>query len=195
MGKKRQPLPGPVKDIRARLLELFKSKSLLIGDFTLASGMKSRYYFDGKRTTLDPEGAYLSARLILEELKSHGIEADAIGGLTLGADPLVAAVAAISFAERDQYKPLPALIVRKEPKKHGTQLYIEGFEGAPGSRVVIIDDVCTTGGSSIKAIRRVEETGYTVVAVICLLDREQGALQKLGKYRVLSLLRASELFG
>lgn len=181
------------KDLKARLVELFKSKSLQIGNFTLASGMKSTYYFDGKRTTLDPEGAYLSARLILEELKSQKIEADAIGGLTLGADPVVAAVAAVSFAERDRYKPLPALIVRKEPKKHGTERYIEGFQGTPGSRVVVLDDVCTTGGSALQAIERVEEAGYRVVAVVCLLDRQQGAGRSLRRYRVLSLLKASEI--
>ena len=182
-----------VDHIRERLIGLFKSKSLQFGDFTLASGKKSHYYLDGKRTTLDPEGAYLCGRLILEELKKQGIQADAIGGLTLGADPVVAAVAAVSFAEKDRYTPLPALIVRKEPKRHGTQRYIEGFEGPPGSRIVIIDDVCTTGESARRAVEKVEEAGYTVVAVVCLVDREQGARENLGKYRVLSLLKASEL--
>lgn len=182
-----------MENLRARLIELFKAKSLQFGEFTLSSGMKSNYYFDGKRTTLDPEGAYLCAWLILEELRNRGIEADAIGGLTLGADPVVAAVAAVSFAERERFKPLPAFIVRKEPKKHGTQRYMEGFEGKPGSKVIILDDVCTTGESTRKAIERAEEAGYEVVAVICLVDREQGAGENLSGYRVLSLLRASEL--
>ncbi len=184
-----------VNRIRERLIELFKSKSLQFGSFTLTSGKKSHYYLDGKRTTLDPEGAYLCGRLILEELKKQGIQADAIGGLTLGADPVVAAVAAVSFAEKDRYAPLAAFIVRKEPKKHGTQQYIEGFEGAPGSRVVIIDDVCTTGESARKAIERAEEAGYKVVAVVCLVDREQGASGNLGDYRVVSLLNVSDLLG
>lgn len=182
-----------MEEIKQRLAELFRKKSLQFGSFTLSSGKISNYYFDGKLTTLDPEGAYLSARLILEELKKNGIKADAIGGLTLGADPVVAAVAAISFAEKDRYQPLPAFIVRKEPKKHGTQRYIEGFNGAPGSKVVIIDDVCTTGDSACKAIERAEEAGYEIVAVVCLVDREQGARQNLQKYRFLSLLLASDL--
>ena len=182
-----------LKEIRDRLIELFRSKSLQVGRFNLTSGLTSSYYFDAKRTTLDPEGGYLCAKLILEEMKRHSIEAEAIGGLTLGADPVVAAVSAISFTEKHRYKPISAFIVRKEPKPHGTQAYIEGFSGASGSQVVVLDDVCTTGSSTRQAIQRVEEAGYRVVAVIALVDREQGGKENLGDYRFLPLLTASEL--
>jgi orotate phosphoribosyltransferase len=179
--------------IRQRLIELFKQKSLLIGRFTLVSGQTSNYYFDGKRTTLDPEGAYLSARLILEKIREDGIKADAIGGLTLGADPIVASVAAISFAERKRYRPLPAFIVRKDAKQHGTQRYTEGFSGPPGSRVVIVDDVCTTGESTMRAIERAEHVGYQVTAVLSLVDREQGGRERLKNYNFIPLISSREL--
>jgi orotate phosphoribosyltransferase len=179
--------------IRQRLIELFKQKSLLIGRFTLASGQTSNYYFDGKRTTLDPEGAYLSARLILERIRTQGIKADAIGGLTLGADPVVASVAAISFAEKKRYRPLPAFIVRKDAKQHGTQRYTEGYTGLPGSRVVIVDDVCTTGESTMRAIERAEQIGYVVTAVFCLIDREQGGQDRLKHYNFIPLITSREL--
>ena len=182
-----------MNDIREDLRRILITRSLPIGNFTLTSGMTSKHYIDAKKTTLDPEGAYLCARLILDELARHQVEAEAIGGLTLGADPVVAAVAAVSFAERDRYTPLPAFIVRKEPKKHGTQLYIEGFEGKKGSRIVIFDDVCTTGTSALKSIERAETHGYEVVAVICLVDREQGAEENFSGYSFLRLFRVQEL--
>ncbi|RPI23157.1 MAG: orotate phosphoribosyltransferase [Acidobacteria bacterium] len=179
--------------IRQRLLELFKQKSLLIGRFTLQSGMSSNYYFDSKRTTLDPEGAYLSARLVLDKIKELGIKADAIGGLTLGADPIVSAVAAVSFSERKKYRPLPAFIVRKDAKQHGTQRYTEGYYGMPGSRVIIVDDVCTTGESTMKAIERAEQVGFVVTAVLCLIDREQGGAERLKRYNFIPLITSREL--
>ena len=179
--------------IRESLRQLLIARSLQIGNFTLTSGMTSTHYIDAKKTTLDPEGAYLCARLILDELARNQIEAEAIGGLTLGADPVVAAVAAVSFGERDRYTPLPAFIVRKEAKKHGTQLYIEGFEGKKGSRIVIFDDVCTTGSSALKSIERAEAQGYKVVAVICLVDREQGAEESFRGCPFLRLFRVQEL--
>ncbi len=182
-----------MQEIKNRLIELFRTKSLQIGHFTLTSGVTSNYYLDGKRTTLAPEGAYLSACLILEELKRRGIKAEAIGGLTLGADPIVAAVAAVSYAKRTRYRPLSAFIVRKRPKRHGTQRYIEGFDGFPEAPVIIIDDVCTTGNSAAKAIKHAEQAGYHVVAVICLVDREQGAKKRLHSYPFFPLLTASDL--
>ena len=182
-----------MNEIRENLRQLLITRSLQIGHFTLTSGMTSKHYIDAKKTTLDPEGAYLCARLILDELARHQVVAEAIGGLTLGADPVVAAVAVVSFVERDRYTPLPAFIVRKEPKKHGTQLYIEGFEGKEGSRIVIFDDVCTTGASALKSIERAEAQGYEVVAVICLVDREQGAEENFSGYSFLRLFRVQEL--
>src|SRR5262245_36869641 len=116
----------------------------MFGDFTLASGRKSRYYFDSKRTTLLPEGSYLTAREVLRTLREQGIRADAIGGMTLGADPIVCPVAALSHVEGP---PLRAFIVRKDAKGHGTTRRIEGNVPA-GARVVVVDDVVTTAEST-----------------------------------------------
>lgn len=178
---------------RERLLNLLRTLSLRLGHFTLVSGQMSHYYFDSKFTTLDPEGSYLTASLLLEEMRRNGIEAEAIGGLTLGADPIVAAVAAISYARKGEFAPLRAFIVRKEPKRHGTQRFIEGFEPKAGTPVVIVDDVCTTGGSTLKAIHAAEEAGMKVAAVLCLVDREQGGREALEDYRFLPLFTSTEL--
>ena len=180
-------------DLKHRLIELLRRKSLRIGRFKLTSGKTSDYYFDAKLTTLDPEGAYLSAKLVLDEIVRRGIRAKAIGGLTLGADPIVAAVAAISFAERKRYQPIQGFIARQEAKGHGTRQFIEGFRGEPGTPVIVIDDVCTTGASTLQAIRRAEEAGYTVAAVLCLVDREEGGADLLRDYSFFALLKASQL--
>lgn len=180
-------------ELRTRLLEVLRKRSLRLGRFTLTSGMTSHYYFDSKFTTLDPEGAYLTARMILEEIRERRIRAAAIGGLTLGADPIVSSVAAVSWVERDRYLPLAAFIVRKEPKKHGTQRFIEGLQADAGTPVIIVDDVCTTGGSTLKAIAGAEEAGLQVVAVFALVDREQGGREALSRYPYFPLLTASEL--
>jgi len=182
-----------MKQMRERLLQLLREKSLKIGRFKLVSGLTSHYYFDSKFTTLDPEGGYLTARLLLEEIKAREIQAKAIGGLTLGADPIVSAVAALSFSERERFAPISAFIVRKESKKHGTKQFIEGFSAAEGTQVIIIDDVCTTGGSTMKAINRAEEAGFEVAAVLCLVDREQGAGEALKSYPFYPLFTATEL--
>jgi len=182
-----------MEQMRDRLLQLLREKSLKIGRFKLVSGKTSDYYFDSKLTTLDPEGGYLTARLLLEEIKAREIEACAIGGLTLGADPIVSAVAAVSFSENKRFSPISAFIVRKEPKKHGTQQFIEGFTASEGTPVIIIDDVCTTGGSTMKAIKRAEEGGFMVTAVFCLVDREQGAAEALKGYPFYALFTATEL--
>ncbi len=178
---------------RQRLLNLLRERSLQRGEFTLASGQKSSYYFDAKFTTLHPEGAYLSARLILEALARSGVAVEAIGGLTLGADPLVAAVAAVSFREPQLYRPLAGFIVRKQAKGHGTGRRIEGMEVQSGAPVAIVDDVCTTAGSTLQAIGAAEEAGLRVEAVLCLVDRQQGGAEALKDYRFLPLFTAAEL--
>jgi orotate phosphoribosyltransferase len=181
-----------MEEQRQRLLEILREKSLKIGHFKLVSGMTSNYYFDSKFTTLDPEGAYLTAWLILDEIRRSGVEAEAIGGLTLGADPIVAAVAAVSHAEKG-FAALPGFIVRKEGKKHGTQRFIEGFDREEGTPVIIIDDVCTTGGSTLKAVNRAEEAGYQVALVLCLVDREQGGAEALRDYPFTPIFTAGQL--
>jgi orotate phosphoribosyltransferase len=128
----------------------------------------------------------------LDEIRKRGVEAEAIGGLTLGADPIVASVASVSHIETG-FSPLAGFIVRKEEKKHGTQRFIEGFDKEPGTPVVIIDDVCTTGGSTLKAVNRAEEAGYRVAAVLCLVDREQGGTQALRDYPFYPIFTARQL--
>ena len=180
-----------VRANRERLRELLKRHSLMFGDFTLASGRKSKFYFDSKKTTLLPEGSYLAALEILRAIREHEIEAEAIGGMTLGADPLVCPVAALS---QTQGTPLRAFIVRKATKGHGTERRIEG-NLEPGSRVIVVDDVVTTGGSTLSAIEAVEAAGYRVVAVLCLVDREEGGADKLAAWPYFPLFRRHEIFG
>jgi len=178
-------------DERGRLLELLKTHSLMFGDFTLTSGRKSRYYFDSKKTTLLAEGAYLVARSVLAILRENGIQADAIGGMTLGADPIDCPVAALSHLEGT---PLRAFIVRKEAKGHGTGRRIEGSV-EPGSRVVVVDDVVTTAGSTLAAIEAAQEAGLSVVAVVALLDREEGGTEKLRAWPFFPIFRRAEVLG
>ena len=149
--------------------------ALLYGDFTLASGKKSDRYYDGKQLTLHPEGAYLIGAEILDRLT--GIDVDAIGGLVMGAIPIVTAVTVVSHLEG---KPMPSFIVREEPKEHGTRKKIEGHFNK-GSKVAIIDDVITTGGSVRKAIEAVEAEGCEVVKVIVIVDRNEGGSERLRK--------------
>src|SRR5205809_1782420 len=178
-------------DALRQLRDIIRQKSLRIGEFTLSSGKKSSYYLDCRMTTLDPRGALLIARLILERIRTHNIQADAIGGLTMGADPIATAVAVVSGLEA---KPIPAFIVRKEPKGHGTQRSIEGYDGKPGSRVIVVDDVCTTGDSILKAAEKAEEAGYQVVATFCVVDREEGGTQLIARqYAFYPLFTAREL--
>ena len=142
-------------------------------------------------TTLDPGGALLIGRLLLQHIRRDKIQADAIGGLTIGADPIATAVAVVSALEG---QPLPAFIVRKETKGHGTQRVIEGYDGKPGSRVIIVDDVCTTGDSILNAAARAEEAGYEVVAAFCVVDREEGGTELIAKrYPFYALFTAKEL--
>jgi orotate phosphoribosyltransferase len=180
-----------MEDERETLRLLLKNQSLMFGDFTLASGKKSNFYFDSKKTTLLPDGAWLTAREILRLVRKHRIEADAIGGLTLGADPIVGPVAALSHVEGPA---LRAFIVRKEAKEHGTGRRIEG-NLTPGSRVIIVDDVVTTAGSTLQAIEAAQAAGHVVVAVICLVDREEGGADKLSAWPFYPLYTRSEIFG
>lgn len=175
---------------RAELKELLRRKSLVRGEITLSSGKKSDYYLDVKLTTLDPRGAYLTGQVLLETIESNGITAEAIGGMSMGADPLVSAVAVVSHMEG---KPLPGFLIRKEVKQHGRMKQIEGLEKGV-KNVLIVDEVCTTGKATQEAIDAALREGYTVVAVISLVDREEGGSQQLrSKYRYYSVFTASEL--
>lgn len=165
---------------RERLKQVLLEKSIQRGDFVLTSGKRSNYYLDARLTTLDAAGALCTGMSVLELLKTLKPYPKAIGGLTMGADPIVAVVAALSAQQGGP--PVSGFLVRKEPKKHGTQQYIEGWRGVAGDPVVVVDDVCTTGGSTIKAIEQARAAGYNVVAAICIVDREEGgreAIQEL----------------
>ncbi|MCH8205693.1 MAG: orotate phosphoribosyltransferase [Chloroflexi bacterium] len=171
-----------------RVLELAKQTgALMFGEFKLSAGGTSPYYFDGRLITLDPEGAYRISKALLPILEECG--AEAIAGPTLGADPIVAAIALASHLEGG---PIPAFIVRKESKDHGTKQNIEG-PLTPGCRVAIVDDVCTTGGSLFHAIEAAEAVGCTVVKVVSLLDRNEGGSEEMRKrgYDFSALLAAT----
>jgi orotate phosphoribosyltransferase len=153
---------------RPQLLSLFRERALKFGDFTLASGRKATYYLDGKQITLHSAGLNLVANGLLDLLED--VEFDAIGGMTIGADPIIGAVLAVAATRgRD----LCGFLVRKEAKGHGTGKFVEG-PVKPGSKVVIVDDVVTTGGSSILAIERIQEFGCEVVQVVAIVDRMEG---------------------
>jgi orotate phosphoribosyltransferase len=150
---------------RQKLLGLLAHKSFRLGEFKLSSGATSDYYIDCRTTTLDAKGSRLTGEVFLEEIRKQGWKAKAIGGLTMGADPIVAAVSVVSGD-------LHGFLVRKAEKQHGTGQRIEGFH-EKGARVVIVDDVCTTGASTVQAIEAAREFGFEVVGVMCLVEREE----------------------
>jgi len=156
---------------KERLLTILKELSYEEGDFTLASGKKSTYYIDAKETTLNPEGMYLVGNIMYEMVKDmSGI--DAVGGVSIGGDPLVCAVVLSAYGKKDN---LSGFLIRKEPKGHGTNQWVEGAKNLrKGMNVVILEDVITTGGSSLKAVDAVEKAGYTVKGIVAILDRLEG---------------------
>ncbi|MBC7822914.1 MAG: orotate phosphoribosyltransferase [Candidatus Parcubacteria bacterium] len=157
--------------LRQALLTLFCEVAYREGDFLLSSGQKSTYYINGKQVTLHPQGGLAVGRILLPTIASETV---AVAGLTLGADPIVTAVSVVAAYEG---RSLAALIVRKEPKGHGTQAYIEGPTLPEGSPVVVLEDVVTTGQSAMKAVDRLREAGYQVEEVITLVDRQQGGAE------------------
>ena len=150
---------------REELVRLLAEKSFRLGQFKLASGGTSDYYIDCRTTTLDARGAQLTGEVFLEEIRARNWKPVAIGGLTMGADPIVVAVAVVSGS-------IDGFLVRKAEKQHGTGQRIEGFR-QKGARVVVVDDVCTTGGSTVQAIEAAREFGFDVVGVMCLVEREE----------------------
>jgi orotate phosphoribosyltransferase len=152
---------------RQELLRLLASKSFRLGQFNLSSGGTSDYYIDCRTTTLSAKGARLTGQVMLDEIRSRLWKPKAIGGLTMGADPIVVAV---SVASGD----VDGFLVRKAEKQHGTGRRIEGFQER-GARVVIVDDVCTTGSSTVQAIEAAREFGFEIAGVLCLVEREEAA--------------------
>ena len=172
---------------RSALLSLLAKLSFKLGDFTLSSGAKSDYYIDCRTTTLDAEGGLLTGLLFAELIRKHAPDAEAVGGLTMGADPLVSNTASASAwwqMEHPEAAVLHGFLVRKMQKEHGTGRQIEG-------------DVCTTGGSTIAAIEAVQSAGMCVAAVLCLVDREQGGRKniqaKIGDVPFITVFTASEV--
>ncbi len=174
-------------DLRHYLLTLFATLAYQEGDFVLSSGQPSKYYLNGKKVTLTANGALAIGRLVLAELST---DISAVAGLTLGADPIVSAVSVVSAYEQ---RPIPALIIRKEAKGHGTKAYIEGPDLNTGAKVVVLEDVVTTGKSAMLAVERLRGAGYIVEEVFSLIDREQGGAefyQEQGlKFRALFSIR------
>ena len=150
---------------RQDLLRLLAYKSFRLGEFKLSSGGTSDYYIDCRVTTLDARGARLTGEVFSDEIRQRGWKAQAIGGLTMGADPIVVAVSVVSGE-------LHGFLVRKAEKQHGTGQRIEGFR-EKGARVVIVDDVCTTGASTVQAIEVAREFGFVIAGVMCLVEREE----------------------
>jgi orotate phosphoribosyltransferase len=152
---------------REQLLELLAIRSFRLGEFTLSSGGKSDYYIDCRTTTLHAQGAELTGRVFLELIQQQGWQPQAVGGLTMGADPIVVATSVISAQAG---APIHGFLVRKAEKTHGMGRRVEGFQ-EKGMRVVIVDDVCTTGSSTIQAIEAAREFGFNIAGVACLVER------------------------
>ena len=172
-----------MSNAREALLQVLAENSFRLGEFKLSSGGTSDYYIDCRATTLNAEGARLTARVFYDEIYESGFKPDAVGGMTMGADPIATGIAILS-AQRIQgritdssmessgRKLIHGFVVRKDVKDHGTEQRIEGFR-EKGARVVIVDDVCTTGASTVQAIEAAREFGFEVVGAMCLVEREE----------------------
>jgi orotate phosphoribosyltransferase len=162
--------------LKAKLLDLLNKEALKRGKFVLSSGKESNYYLDGRVITLTPEGAYLVSNIILDMVKDEAL--DAIGGPTLGADPIVGALAALSYINR---QPIKTFIVRKQAKEHGTQRQVEGPALKKGARVILVDDVATSGKAIMEAKLALDKIGVTADKAIVIVDRSEGAVDNLAK--------------
>ena len=175
---------------RERLLRLFVERSFQLGDFTLASGRKSDFYIDCRTTTMSAEGQVLLGEVGLDAIEAAGVAPDVVGGLTMGADPIAYAIAGESFRRG---RPIQAFSVRKRAKRHGTGQRIEGcFES--GARVVVVEDVITTGGSALQACEAVKAEQGTILMVLAAVDRQEGGRETIEQagYRVASLFGVDE---
>ncbi|MFN4227392.1 MAG: orotate phosphoribosyltransferase [Candidatus Ratteibacteria bacterium] len=178
-----------MEKIKERLKRILHERAVVFKEVVLSSGKRSNFYIDCRVITLSPEGLYLVSKIIFEMIKNENI--DAIGGLTLGADPIVSGVCLISYIEK---KPINGFIVRNVKKEHGMEKIIEG-NLKENSNVVIVDDVATTGSSILKAIEVVESYNCKIKKVICIVDREEGAKQEIEKkgYKLESIFKKSDL--
>lgn len=179
---------------REQLLNLLATNSFRLGDFTLSSGRKSDYYIDCRTTTLHAQGAELTGRVFLDLFRQQGWQPAALGGLTMGADPIVVAAAVISAQIGT---PIHGFLVRKSEKAHGMGRRIEGFQ-EKGARVVIVDDVCTTGSSTVQAITAAREFGFDVIGAACLVEREEAGgrpavAQAAAPAPFISIFKSSEI--
>ena len=177
--------------MKEELLELLKKDAYKKGEFTLSSGKTSEHYVNCKPVTLTGRGLTLTSLLMLKEL-----DAGIVGGLTLGADPLVSGVSLVSALDG---RLVNALIVRKEAKGHGTQAYIEGPLPKEGTKITVLEDVITTGGSAIQAVKRLRDAGYVVERVVAIVDRQEDGeadtAMKLAGLELISLYKLSEIAG
>lgn len=164
---------------RGELFRLLKTQAFFKGKFILSSGKESDFYLDARLVTLSAYGAYLAARIILDMVKED--QPQAIGGPTLGADPMVGAIASLSYQEG---RPLNTFIIRKQPKAHGKQQQVEGPLLKEGSSVVIIDDVATTGKAFVESIEVLQKMNIKIQKAVCVIDRNEGAREALAKYNV-----------
>ncbi|MFW5731069.1 MAG: orotate phosphoribosyltransferase [Desulfonatronovibrionaceae bacterium] len=179
--------------LKSRLARLLYEKSYQEGDFTLTSGKKSDYYFDCKQTALHPEGSYLLGRILLDMINDKFISIQGVGGMTLGADPLVSSVCLLSYLENN---PLPGFIVRKKSKGHGTDKYLEGMGNfEQGFSVCLLEDVVTTGGTLLTCCRKVRDAGLDIRGILCVLDREEGGRENIARagYQLRSIFTRKEL--
>lgn len=165
-------------DNKGRLKKILLDKAVKSGDFTLASGRKSTYYINGKMATLDSEGLYLTAEIMLDMMADT--DCDAVGGPTLGADPMIGAIIALAHARG---RKLTGFIVRKETKDHGTASRIEG-PIEKGMKAIIVEDVATTGGSAMRAIEAARAAGCEIVKVMVIVDRDEGAKEFFAEKRI-----------
>ncbi len=168
-----------IEEARSKLLGILKKEAFTKGKFILSSGKESSFYLDARIVTLSAPGAYLTGRIILDMVKNDHI--DAIGGPTLGADPMVGAVASLSYQAEN---PIPTFIIRKTPKAHGKGQQVEGPALKEGSSVVIIDDVATTGKAFVESIEVLQKMNVKIVKAICVIDRGEGAKEALAKFNV-----------
>lgn len=181
--------------VKDELKAIIREMSYEEREVTLASGRKSNFYFDGKQTTLHARGGLLVGKAFWEEVRQFAGPIDGVGGLTLGADPIATATSIAAHLDGTE---LHAFIIRKEAKGHGTGQWLEGRKNLPpGSRVVIVEDVTTTGGSSMKAVARAEEEGLVVLGIVTLVDREEGAREAIegGGQQLRAVFTRSEVVG